>query len=355
MENNFGIRLASARKMAGMSLQKLADALENVITKQSLSKYEQGEMKPDSSLLVKLSNVLSVPVDYFFAEKTVSVNFTNPDYRKHSSKVSATEKAAIEEKSKNLLEKYLEIEQLLNLEDDPQYFQYEEEILTDDDAEKAAKQLRDDWNLGYDPIPDVVAMLEDKGYKVLEIEASVNFDGFTDEVNGHKVIILNGSLDKENKTRKRFTALHELAHCALIIPDDMEHKASEKLCHVFASAVLFPEEMARKELHRERFHFYERELVYLKERWGISISAIFHRAYHLGIISEYVFRKFNIGYKKRGHHKNEPGDFSSKEHPNRFLRLVYFALGKELISVNEAAYFSGVSLWEFRESNHQLV
>lgn len=355
MENNFGIRLASARKMAGMSLQKLADALENVVTKQSLSKYEQGEMKPDSSLLVKLSSVLNIPVDYFFAEQTVSVEFTNPDYRKHSSKVSATEKTAIEEKSKNLLEKYLEIEQLLNLDDEAQYFQYEEEILTPENAEKAAKQLRDNWNLGYDPIPDVVAMLEDKGYKVLEIEATENFDGLSDEANGYKVIVLNGSLDIDNKTRKRFTALHELAHNSLNIPEDMEHRAAEKLCHVFASAVLFPEEMARKELHRERFHFYERELVILKERWGISISAIFQRAFHLGIISEHVFRKFNIGYKKRGHHKNEPGDFRSKEQPNRFLRLVYFALGKELISVNEAAYYSGVSLWEFRESNHQLV
>jgi len=28
---------------------------------------------------------------------------------------------------------------------------------------KAAKELRNQWNLGYDPIPDVVEMLEDKG------------------------------------------------------------------------------------------------------------------------------------------------------------------------------------------------
>jgi transcriptional regulator with XRE-family HTH domain len=47
MENTFAIRLLSARKMAGMSLQKLADALGNVVTKQSLNKYEQGVMKPD--------------------------------------------------------------------------------------------------------------------------------------------------------------------------------------------------------------------------------------------------------------------------------------------------------------------
>jgi hypothetical protein len=35
----------------------------------------------------------------------------------------------------------------------------------------AAKELRKKWKLGYDPIPDVVEMLEDKGYKVIEIDA----------------------------------------------------------------------------------------------------------------------------------------------------------------------------------------
>ncbi|MFO7756254.1 MAG: helix-turn-helix transcriptional regulator, partial [Bacteroidales bacterium] len=177
MDNTFSIRLLSARKMAGLSLQKLADALGNVVTKQSLNKYEQGIMKPDSTLLVKLSGVLNVPVDYFYAEPTVTVELTNPDYRKHSSKISATQKAAIEEKSRTILERYLELEILLNLEEKPDYFEFNEEIITPEDAEEAARKLRKDWDLGYDPIPDVVAMLEDKGYKVIEIDAPEKFDG----------------------------------------------------------------------------------------------------------------------------------------------------------------------------------
>ncbi|MBL7113125.1 MAG: ImmA/IrrE family metallo-endopeptidase [Bacteroidales bacterium] len=355
MENIFGIRLSSARKMAGLSLQKLADALGNVVTKQSLNKYEQGKMKPDSDLLIMLSSVLEVPVDYFYAEPTVSVELKNPDYRKHSSRVSETEKTVIEEKSKNILERYLELEQLLNLQEDLQYFNYTSEVQNEDDAEEAARHLRKDWDLGYDPIPDVLAMLEDKGYLIVEIDASKSFDGLAVEVGSKKVIILNGSIFGENKTRKRFTALHELAHHSLSIPEEIGHKQAEKLCHVFASAVLYPEEMAHKELHYDRFHFFENELVMLKERWGISISAIFQRALRLGIISEYVFRNLNINYRSRGLHNNEPGRFLSQEKPIRFKRLIYFALGKELISVNEAAYYSGESVWEFRKSMHQLI
>jgi Zn-dependent peptidase ImmA (M78 family)/DNA-binding XRE family transcriptional regulator len=357
MDNIFAIRLSSARKMAGMSLQKLADALGNVVSKQSLNKYEKGIMKPDSTLLVKLSSILNVPVDYFFAEPTVNVELTNPDYRKHSSRISETQKASIEEKSKNLLEKYLELESLLNLDEKPTYFKFKKEIITPNDAEEAADKLREVWDLGYDPIPDVVAMLEDKGYKVIEIDAPEKFDGLSAEVDGLKVIVLNGSLYDGNNCRKRFTALHELAHHSLIFPDGMEHKVEEKLCHIFASAVLYPSEMAGKELYFERFHFYEKELILIKERWGISISAIFQTAYRLKIINDYVFRNLNINYRSRGYHKdnNEPGEYLSQEKPVRFLRLVYFALGKSLISVNEAAYYTGDNVWEFRKSMKQLA
>lgn len=357
MENTFAIRLSSARKMAGMSLQKLADALGNVVTKQSLNKYEQGVMKPDSTLLVKLSGILNVPVDYFYAEPTVNVELTNPDYRRHSSRISASQKAAIEEKSRTLLERYLELENLLNLEEKPAWFEFNKDIITPEDAEEAARKLRKDWDLGYDPIPDVVAMLEDKGYKVIEIDAPVKFDGLSAEVNGFKVIVLNGNLYERNNCRKRFTALHELAHHSLMFPEVMDHKVEEKLCHVFASAVLYPSEIAEKELHYERFHFYENELILIKERWGISISAIFLTALRLGIINNYVFRNLNINYRSRGYHKdnNEPGRFLSQEKPVRFLRLVYFALGKGLISVNEAAYYTGDSVWEFRKSMKQLA
>lgn len=343
--------------MAGMSLQKLADALGNVVTRQALNKYEQGKMKPDSSLLVSLSEILGVPVDYFYSEHTLDIELRNPDYRRHSSKISSVQKASIEEKSKNLLEKYFELEALLTLNEEPDYFQFKKEIITPEDAVEAANKLREEWNLGYDPIPDAVAMLEDKGYKVIEIDAPKSFDGLSAEVDGSKVIVINSSLHEGNNCRKRFTALHELAHHSLKFPEGKDHKEEEKLCHIFSNSVLYPSEMAEKELHYNRFHFYENELILIKERWGISISAIFQTALRLGIITDYVFKTLNINYRSRGYHSdnNEPGRFLSQEKPARFQRLVYFALGKGLISTNEAAYYTGVSAWEFRKSMRQLV
>lgn len=356
MENVFGNKLVSARKMAGMSLQDLENKLERFVSRQALHKYEQGKMKPDSEVLIALSNVLNVPVDYFYSIPTVHVELKNISYRKYSSKISKTEQVSVEEKAKENCERYLELENLINPNEKPEYFTYDKVIENADDAETAAKKLREIWKLGYDPIPDVVEMLEDKGYKVIELDAPDGFDGMKADVDGRKIIVLKKSKKEgEDVVRKRFTALHELAHHSLKFSKKLSDKKEENLCHTFACAVLYPADMAKKELSKDRFHFYQNELMLIKERWGISFPAAFSRALHLGIITGFIYRRFNVGYRERKLHLNEPGKFMSKEKPVKMQRLVYMGLSKEILTINEAAYYLGVSAWKFREQLHQIV
>lgn len=359
MENIFATRLLSARKMAGLSLQGLADKLDNVVSKQSLNKYEQNKMKPDSKVLIALSNALNVSVDYFYSNPIVKVEFENIDFRKYKSKLTKTDEASLLERAKDHFERYFELEDALQLNEKYDYFIYTNEIKTAEDAEDAANQLRSEWQLGYDPIPDVVEMLEDKGYKIIDIASPDGFDGMKANVGDKKVIVLRKTvnIDVDDIVRKRFTALHELAHHALSFSKELTHTEEERLCHVFSCAVLYPEAMARKELHKERFHFYEKELVLIKQRWGISFTAIFHRANRLGILNDYVLRRFHIGYKQRGYHKPnfEPGRFRSKEMPTRMERLVFLGLAKEVLTINEAAFFSGITAWKLREQMQLMV
>jgi Zn-dependent peptidase ImmA (M78 family)/DNA-binding XRE family transcriptional regulator len=358
MENVFANRLQSARKMAGLSLQGLADRLDNLVSKQSLNKYEQGIMKPDSEVLIALANSLNVSIDFFFTVPTVNVEFESIDFRKYSSKLSKTEEASVIEKAKDCFERYFELEDILQLNEKSDYFTFDKIIKTAEEAEEAARKLREDWNLGYDPIPDVVEMLEDKGYKVIDLLVNDAFDGMKANVGNKKIIVLKKSVnDADDVVRKRFTALHELAHHGLTFSTELKHSEEEKLCHVFACAVLYPEEMAKKELHKERFHFYQKELEIIKERWGISFTAIFHRAHRLGILNDFILRKFHVGYKKRGYHlpNSEPGRYRSKEAPTRMERLVYLGLAKEVLTINEAVYFSGITAWELRGKMKLLV
>lgn len=355
-ENLFGNKLTSARKMAGMSLQDLEDKLEKIVSRQALHKYEQGKMKPDSKILITLSKVLKVPIDYFYSTPSINVELKDISYRKYSSKISKTEQSSVEEKAKEICQRYLELEQLINPYEKTEYFTYDKIIENADDTEAAAKKLREVWLLGYDPIPDVVEMLEDKGYKVIEIDAPEGFDGMKADVDGKKIIALKKSTKQnEDVVRKRFTALHELAHHSLSFSKKLSDKEEETLCHNFACAVLYPADMAKKELSKDRFHFYQNELILIKERWGISFPAVFSRALHLGIITNFIYRRFNVGYRERKLHLNEPGKFMSKEKPVRMERLVYLGLSKEILTVNEAAYYLGVSAWKFREQLHQIV
>jgi transcriptional regulator with XRE-family HTH domain len=354
MESIFGKRLTAARKMTGLSLQGLADKLGNAVTKQALSKYEQGKMKPNSELVIQLAGALNVTADYFFISPTVTIELTEMDFRKHSSKISKSNEASIQEKVKEKLQRYFELESLLNLEEEVSDFKYPHIISNAEDAELAAIMLRDIWDLGYDPIPDVVELLEDKGYKVIEIEVDKGFGGMKAKAAGKKVIVLNKE-SNDDIVRKRMTALHEFAHHSLVFPDGILKNDEEKLCFAFASAVLYPAQMARKELQANRFHFMVNELVILKERWGISMPAIFNRALKLGIINHATYKNFNISYRSGKIHLNEPGRFRSQEKPTRFERLIFFALGQDLISVNDAAYFTGISVWKFRESMMQLI
>jgi hypothetical protein len=52
---------------------------------------------------------------------------------------------------------------------------------------------------------------------------------------------------------------------------------------------------------------------------------------------------------------NEPGRFLSREKPVRLERLIYIGLSKEAISINEAAFFSGKTVGEFRAQLMNLV
>lgn len=352
MENIFGTRLSAARKMCGLSLQKLVDKLDFSMSKQALDKYEQGLTKPNSEMVIAFSKALNMPVDYFFSSPKVSVELSNIDYRKHKSKLTKTEQTAIEERAKEALERYFELENIIGIAEKCEYFEYSSVISTFDDIEKAAVKLRLDWNLGKDPITDVVEMLEDKGYKVLELDAPESCDALKAISNDQKVILLNKNT--ANIVRKRLSALHELAHHTLVFDENLTEKEEENLCNAFAGAVLYPAEMVKKDLVSYRQKIYYNELKIIKERWGISFPAIIKRALQCNFINDYFAKQFNIVYRKNYVHKNEPGNYQSKEKPVRFEKMIFFALSKELISVNEAAYFSNKSAWEFREQMQQI-
>lgn len=347
--NYFAERLKSARLMNGLSLQGLADKIENRITKQSVSKYELGQVIPDSEMIGILSEALGVRPDYFFSDQVLE--FGTIEFRKLES-YPAKERTRIVEIAKDELGRYLELEQILGIETRFENPISHISISSQQDIEEAAQTLRNHWGLGTGPLSNVIELLEDHHVKVLEIESSEEFDGFCTWVNGKNIplIVLNKAKLKDVPDRKRFTALHELAHLLLEVNHHPE-KEKEKFCHAFATAMLIPADTLKNELGGKRSKLSFNELGAIKQQYGISMQALVFRAKNVGLISDNYFRQFYAVFNQLGYRKNEPVDFVGTEHSNRFSQLLFRALAEDFISMSKAAALKNQKLAEFRKEN----
>ena len=63
--NSFSIRLREARQMMGLSMDKLVERTNGAITKQSISRYEKGIMRPKRDALQAIAKALNISEAYF--------------------------------------------------------------------------------------------------------------------------------------------------------------------------------------------------------------------------------------------------------------------------------------------------
>jgi Zn-dependent peptidase ImmA (M78 family)/DNA-binding XRE family transcriptional regulator len=347
-QNNFGNRLKLARKYAGLSMQELADALNNKVSKQALGKYELGLMNPSSDVLLSISKALNLKPDYFTKKKQVELGEVL--FRKVASLPKKTEESIIE-RVRDYIERYLEIEHILNIHT---IFKNPLEglrIKNKNDVERAANKLRKDWNLGAAPISNIVEMLELKGIKVILIDDVDQIDGlavFTSS--GIPIVVVNTK--GKSTERIRFTIIHELAHLLLNLPNEIiaNPKEIEKHCHFFSSCLLLPTEMLLKMIgSSKRNYIYINELIPIKEYAGISIRAIVHRLKELEVITDNYYQRWMIWLSKNYGQKDEPGKYIGEEKSKLFNQLINRALAEELISLSKAAALWNVSINQLRK------
>lgn len=211
----FSERFKSARLMKGFSLQDLADAIDNQLSRQALHRYEKGEVLPDSEKINLLSKALEVSPDYFF--RSTKVELDEIEYRKLS-RMSKKDASIIKEKTKDYLARYLELEEILGLGvefDNP--LKNFESITSYKQVNEAANQLRENWSLGTGAIFNVVELLEDKNIKVVKLDVDEDFDGLQTFVNDTIPVVAYNIKKTKKPDRIRLTLLHELAHLLLTL------------------------------------------------------------------------------------------------------------------------------------------
>lgn len=349
MENIVAYRIRSARKLKGLSLQEIADELG--ISKQMISKYEKGISIPTSSNLIKLAKLFDLKVDYFFNSFKIDLGEVN--FRKKSS-FSAKKQDSLKENIKIKLENYLYIEDLLSI--DFNFSNPIDDIIIEkmEDIEAAVSQLKNSWEIGFDPVHNIIQLLEDKRIKIIELaDSEDNFDGLATYVDGkYPVIVLNSKFPVE---RKRFSLLHELGHLLLNISEDTQLK-SEDVCNKFASEFLLPKAAIIEEFGGKRKHIIISELISIQEKYGISIKAIVYKLKDVGILNDNQHAGFykKIRFNRALEKEIDQSRFSTPENSDRFERLVYRALAQENISVSKAASLLNVNIGVVKE-NYELI
>lgn len=352
LKRRFGERLRRARLMNGLSLRALGEALKGQVSHAALSKYENGLMGPNSTVLVALGRALGVDTEYFF--RPTAVVLSGIEFRKRT-KCSKKEVDRIREEAHDFFERYLEIESILNLKN-PSAKRFDLSKISDPDelavaVEDSADQLRKAWKLGQNPIQNLHEELEHSGVKVKEVDAGGHFDGFSGWADASIPVIVLARHLNENLPRKRFTAAHELGHLVLELPEGLEKKHEENLCHRFAGAFLMPAE-GIKEFGPKRSKVTLGELKALKAEWGLSLQAIMRRLQDLGIITSSRRKSFDFLYrsKYKWHETGEPGEWHGSETATRFSQLVLRAAAEEVITRSKAASLLGMKQREFDKS-----
>ncbi|OIN57646.1 helix-turn-helix domain-containing protein [Arsenicibacter rosenii] len=328
--NPFPSRLRQARLLAKLSLRELSEKSGSIVSYNSIKKYEDGKMMPDESVITGLAQALNVGPDYFF--KAMNVELSKVEFRKRAN-LSVKDLNSIKEQIRSHLERYLEIENILRIENN--FYNPISDMLVQDteSVENIVLHLLREWHLGYNPIPNVIEMLEEKGVKIIEIDAPEAFDGLAAFADHTPVIVLNKNFLPE---RKRFTALHELGHILLKIPRQLDSKVVESICHRFASAMLIPKPVMINLIGFKRSTITIAELITIKENYGISLQAIVRRCKDLSIITEYAYKAFFISISKN--RKEEGlGKYKGQERTFRFTQLLYRIAAEELVTIGKAA------------------
>jgi len=342
MESILAYRIKNARKLKCLTQQEVADEIG--VSKQMISKYEKGLSTPNSSKIIELAKLFEQKIDYFF--RSYKVELSEVNFRKKT-KFSIKKEDSLKELIKIKLENYLWVEEILSIDYSFKNVIKNHKIQSPIDIEKVVLILRKYWDIGIDPIHNIIQLLEDKEIKVIELDnVDENFEGLACFVNKkYPIIVINKKFTVE---RKRFTLLHELGHLLL----NISNSEIEKYCNKFASELLLPKDVLIQEFGGKRKQISLLELIAIQKKYGISIQAIVYRLVDANILSKERSKLFHqkINFDPNLKKEINQSRFKTPEFSSRYERLIYRALSEENISLSKASALLDINIETVREN-----
>ncbi|MGE7609643.1 helix-turn-helix domain-containing protein [Peribacillus frigoritolerans] len=306
-------KLKEARESRGLTIRELAYEI-GLNTHQALSKYENGKTVPPAEVLMRVTNQLRIPYNYFFGDN-FSKKSSEIVYFRSKANTTAKIKKIHEIKITWLMKIFYKLEEIIDFPDSDlpkphishhDYFKPTEFKV----IEKIASDMRKHWNLNNGPINDITHLFEKHGIVVSIVESKeFSIDACSQWVE-NKLFILVGN-ERSTPSRIKFTLAHELGHFLLhhnikredFNKKDLYRRIEEEANH-FASSFLLPAESFSNELITHTLDYY----LLLKKRWQVSIQAMVYRSKELNLINENQASYLWKSIAKKGWRIKEPYD-----------------------------------------------
>lgn len=262
----------------------------------TITRLEHGQNQPDDETLTQLANKLGYPVNFFHGEDPEEIDLGAVSFRSLS-KMSAKERDAAVSASSLAMFVSDWLETNFNL---PPVNLIDLSYETNPSA--AARSLRQFWNLGERPVPNMLRLLETQGVRVFSLsENTATVDAYSFWRDSKPFVFLNNFKTAEHSV---FDAAHELGHLVL-----HRHagpggsRFAEREANEFASAFLMPENDVRARLIRP---IGVNTVIRAKVRWRVSAMALAYRLRAVELVSVRQYKHICIELGRRGYRSGEP-------------------------------------------------
>ena len=283
-------RLKEARLARGMSALQLASELG--VTRQAISRYEQGDLNPKAEILRQMSIILNFPISFFTLESACRENIDGTTFFRSLKSTDTNVRDMIKIRNSWTKSVFREYEHYLKFPqiDIPNFDDIVSNNmpLTLDIIEEIALNLRKYWGLSIGPISNMTLLLEQKGCIISGADTGQDKADACSQKNNSRLFIFLGQ-DKKSAVRTRFNLAHEIGHYVLhpdITDEDLKDtdilKRIEKEANMFASSFLLPRESFSMEIMSLSLQHF----ITLKQRWKVSIAAMIYRCHEMGIITD---------------------------------------------------------------------
>lgn len=341
-----GRNLKKYRLLSGLSMRDMADKLG--VSHQTIKKYEDNVMTPNSTRLIELAKLLNVKISDLVNNYSIP-NLKYENFRKNSS-LSKKKQEGLQMLIADEIASYFEI---LNFADELYSFdknKWHFDVNKYEDLESISIEVRNLLGISSDcALDNLTDKLEDNNFLILEIDFEEKFDGFCEIVNDLAFIILSS----KGYERNRFTLAHELGHLILNFNEELNDLEKEKYCNYFASCLLMPATAMKKELEISKNKLLRNvsmnDLLLLAKEYKVSLNAIIMRLYDLGIIDDNKKRSLFILLSKSGFKTQQLKLI--EEHPTRKIKLIFRLEAENIISSDEVIKYLGVTANDYFKSD----